>query len=351
MNGFRIPKSIAISWYFAHHAGHNGYKQILVHTKPQAVVGIDERQPPAVDRWHRAYPWLYEFRALFIHRRNACEVLHILYGETYFRFSPWLFGSVPVVVTFHQPPQLLLRRLTAGDETGRVSRVVHAVTRRRFRKISAAIIISEAQREVLEQFVPADRIHLIPLGASTLPLIEAESRLRCEPDPLAILTVGNWLRDWGFYFDFVDYCRNQHPDWRFRLVNRKLPSVWHQRVQEASNLVWLRDLDDEPLLQEYAAANCLFLPFLEATGNNTVNEALAMGCPVISNVDLGVPDEEAIVTRCEASQEAFSSAIARWQDASAQQRGDLRERSHRAVRSLDWSIVGAKTLDLYQSLL
>jgi len=346
-----LVQSIAISWYFSHHAGHNGYKQLLVHTKPFAVVGIDERQAMTVDSWLRSYPWLYEFRAARIHRRRPAQILHILYGETYFRFSPWFFGRVPVVVTFHQPPQRLLRLLTAGDETGRVSRVVHAITRRRFRKVAAAIIISEAQRAVLEQFVPADRIHLIPLGASTLPLIEAESCFRREPEPDAILTVGNWLRDWAFYFDFLEYCREHHPDWRFRLVNRNLPFVWHERVQAASNLSWLRNLEDQELLKEYTGANCLFLPLLEATGNNTVNEALAMGCPVISNVDLGVPDEEAIVTRCETSHEAFSSAIARWQDASAQQRSDLRERSQRAVKSLDWSIVGTKTLDLYQSLL
>ena len=346
-----MPKSIAISWYFAHHAGHNGYKQILVHTKPQAVVGIDERQPPAVDRWHRAYPWLYEFRAASAHRRNPCQVLHILYGETYFRFSPWLFGRVPVVATFHQPPQVLQRCLMAGDETGRVSRLVHRLTRRRFRKLSAAIIISEGQRAVLEEFVPSDRIHLIPLGASTLPLIEAESRLRREPEPNAILTVGNWLRDWAFYFDFVDHCRDHHPDWRFRLVNRNLPGIWHNRAQAASNLHWLQNLDDEALLTEYSGANCLFLPLLEATGNNTVNEALAMGCPVVSNVDLGVPEEQAIVTRCEKSHGGFSSAIARWQGATTEQRSDLRERSQHSVKSLDWSIVGEKTLNLYQSLL
>jgi glycosyltransferase involved in cell wall biosynthesis len=57
------------------------------------------------------------------------------------------------------------------------------------------------------------------------------------------------------------------------------------------------------------------------------------------------------VTRCEKSYGGFSSAIARWQDASAEQRRELRERSQRAVKSLDWSIVGGRTLDLYQSLL
>lgn len=51
MSPSKLPRSIAISRYFAHHAGHNGYKQILVHTKPSATVGIDERQPPEVDRW------------------------------------------------------------------------------------------------------------------------------------------------------------------------------------------------------------------------------------------------------------------------------------------------------------
>jgi glycosyltransferase involved in cell wall biosynthesis len=344
-------QSIAISWYFAHHAGHNGYKQILAYTNPLAVLGIDERQPVKSDHWHRSYPWLYEFRAARLHRKNPCQVLHILYGETYLRFSPWLFGKVPVVATFHQPPTVLERALLAGSQTGRVDHLVHRITRGRFRKLAAAIIISEEQREVLERFVPAERIHLISLGASTLTLIDAEKKFRRAPDPGTILTVGNWLRDWDFYFGFVDYCRNHHPEWRFSLVNRRLPTPLHEQARAAPNFHWLQNVDDEALLKAYTAAACLFLPLLEATGNNTVNEALAMGCPVVTNVSLGVPDEDLVVTHCEKSYAAFASAIATWQTASAHQRNQLREHSQRAVKSLDWSIVGEKTLILYQSLL
>jgi len=344
-------RSIAISWYFAHHAKHNGYKQILKYTQPLAVVGIDERQPAAAEPWHRKYPWLYEFKAARLHRRTPCQVLHILYGETYFRFSPWLLGRVPVVATFHQPPQHLLRRLSAGDETGRVSRFVHRLTRGRFKRLAAVIIISEEQREVLEKFVTPERIHLIPLGVSTLPLIEAEARLRCVPQAGEILTVGNWLRDWDFYFDFVDYCRQRHPDWHFSLVNRNLPSAWHARARTAVNLTWRENVDDEALLQAYATTSCLFLPLLEASGNNTVNEAMAMGCPVVTNARLGVPDEAAFVTNCEKSFDSFAAAITAWQTAGLLQRDEHREHSQRAVKSLDWSVTGEKTLDLYRSVL
>jgi glycosyltransferase involved in cell wall biosynthesis len=343
--------SIAISWYFLHHAEHNGYKQILKITRPWAVVGIDERMPRTADRLPRKYPWLYEFRAARLHKKNACQILHILYGETYFRFSPWLFAPTPIVATFHQPPQLLRQRLTLGDETGRISKIVHRLTKKRFEKLSAAIIISEEQRPVLEQFVPANRIHYIPLGASTLPLIEAESRLRQKVDHNFVLTVGNWLRDWEFYFGYLDYCRDQRPDWIFHLVNRNLPSKWHERACSTPNLKWDRDIDDESLLRAYAKASCVLLPLVEASGNNTVNEALAMGCPVVTNVPLGVPDEKNTITLVEKSFDAFSDAIATWQNCSIERRVELRSATQNAVRSLDWSIVGEKTISLYKSLI
>lgn len=343
--------SIAISWHFAHHAGHNGYKQILTHTKPLAIIGIDEREPVTVDRWHRRYPWLYEFRAAGIHRKTPCQVLHVLYGETYFRFSPWLFGSTPVVVTFHQPPELLKRNLAEGSGTGRVSKLIHRLTRARFKRLGAAIIISEEQRAVLADYMPSERIHHIPLGASTEILIEAELLHRRVADRQHVLTVGNWLRDWEFYFDFLDYCRLHHPTWRFSLVNRNLPASWHTRAMGCVNLEWHRNATDEQLFSLFADAGCLLLPLLEATGNNTVNEALAFGCPLVSNVLFGIPNSAALVTICEKTFESFAAGITLWENASEAQRMDYRKISQKSVRELDWKATAAKTLEVYQSLL
>jgi glycosyltransferase involved in cell wall biosynthesis len=345
------PRSIAISWYFAHHAGHNGYKQILAHTRPAAVLGIDERQPHMIGKWHRSYPWLYEFRAWRMHRKNPCEILHILYAETYLRFSPWLFGSTPVVATYHQPPTVLRKNLLRGSQTGRVSNLVHRLTRKRYQKLAAAIIISEDQRPVLEEFVDPGKIHLIPLGAPAGHLIGEEARLRRLRDPDHILTVGNWLRDWEFYFDFVSRCQSAQPTWRFTLISRNLPARWHACALAAPNLSWQRDASDEALLTAYAGANCLFLPLLEATGNNTVNEALAMGCPIVTNLPLGIPGEATLVTRCGKSPGDFTAAIERWRHASDSDHETYRQTAQDAVRQLDWSVTAASTLELYQSVI
>jgi glycosyltransferase involved in cell wall biosynthesis len=277
--------------------------------------------------------------------------LHILYAETYLRFSPWLFGSIPVVATYHQPPTVLRKNLLYGSQTGRISDLIHRVTRNRFKKISAAIIISEDQRPVLEEFVNPHKIHLVPLGASAEHLISQETRLRQLRDLDHILTVGNWLRDWEFYFDFVEHCRTSHPSWRFTLIARNLPPNWHARVKNASNISWERDAGDEALLSAYANANCLFLPLLETTGNNTVNEALAMGCPIVTNASLGIPDEVSLVTRCGKSKGEFIAAIERWRNASDSAREIYRLTAQNAVRQLDWSVTASKTLDVYQSVI
>lgn len=254
-------------------------------------------------------------------------------------------------MTFHQPPQVLRRNLLQGSQTGRISNLVHRLTRGRYHRLAAAIIISEDQRPVLEEYVAPKKIHLIPLGASTVTLIEAEGRLRRDPEPTHILTVGNWLRDWKFYLDFVDACRVKHPEWKFSLVNRNLPKEWHERAKAMPNLEWMRDVDDEVLLAAYAGAGCLFLPLIEATGNNTVNEALAMGCPIVTNVSLGIPNEAQLVTRCDKNLEDLASGIICWQSATPEERTRYRQNAQAAVKELDWSVTAAQTLGLYRSVI
>lgn len=344
-------KSLAISHSFAHHGKTSGYKRILDYTKPDTVFGIDESVDAGRQSWIKRYPWLCEFQAYFSQRSDKCDVVHLLYGETYYRFSPYLFRKTPLVATFHQPPERLRHALENGSETGRISRLVDRITRNRLASLSAAIIISEQQRAVLSEFMPGDRIHCIPLGAAATELIEQEKVLRRERDSSLILTVGNWLRDWDFYCSFVQLAQRERPNWRFVLVNRSLPKKYRERIKSYANLSFEDDVSDKGLLELYAGAGALFLPFKEATGNNTVNEALALGCPITTNVDLALPGPDGLTALFSRKPESALASLDQVLEFSEAARESLRHRTQTAVMSLDWSVMGSRTLELYQSLL
>lgn len=347
MSDFTPMRSIAITTYFAHHASFNGYKQILKYTQPQLILGVDERNAAAKAALATKYPWLHEWHAWRAHRARPVDVVHLLYAETYLRFSPWIF-RIPVVGTFHQPPDRLLRQLEHGDETGRVSAAVHALTKGRYRRLAAAIILSENQREVLARFVPADRIHLVPLGAATHELIAHFDALSVARQQSEVLTVGNWLRDWRYYFDFVRACQTMSPPLHFVLVNRNLPTEWHAAARSLPNMQWRENLSDQELLAQYARASAIFLPLREATGNNAVNEAMAAGCPIVTNVSLDCPAADDFIVVAPRAQDAMLAALHRVCGYDEQKRAALRTTTRKSLAELDWSETARRTLDVYR---
>lgn len=340
-------KSIAIRQHFAHHAKNAGYKRILDFTQPCLTLGIDERLPANSQRLLKRYEWLTEFQAAWFRLRSSVDIVHVLYAESYYRFSPWILLGCPVVATFHQPPERLNSQLLIGGGKGRASAWVHQLTSARFQYLDAAIIISENQREVLQQFIPADRIHHIPLGLDVSALRASEEQFRAERQQNLVLTVGNWLRDWDYYFGFIEYCLSEHPNYRFRLINRRLPGQYLARCKELPNLEYLADVDDDDLASNYAHCAALFLPLVEATENNTVNEAKAFGCPLVSNVSLS---ETAGMFLYDGGYAECLLALEHSLDLDESAMSSIKEAYDFEIKLLDWAEVGRRTMSLYVEL-
>lgn len=347
MTAASFVRSIAITSYFAHHASFNGYRQILSHTKPDAIFGVDERNPDRSDYWGDRYPWTHELRAWRWHRRNPTDVVHILYGEWYLYASPWLFGRTPVVATFHQPADQLNSLLRHGPQTGRVMSLAHTITRNRHSRLSAAIVLTQDQKDVLSAMMPADRIHVIPLGTAAHHLIRVFTAARVVRQPDLILTVGEWLRDWNCYFPFVRQCRDAAPHLRFVLINRKLPAQWHAEARSLGNLTWRENAPDEELLQCYSAAAALFLPLREATGNNAVNEAMAAGLPIVTTIPLQTPAPSGFVNVVPPDHHHMLSVILRVCDLPESQRQEMRNSTRTLLASRDWAQTAQHTMDVY----
>lgn len=344
------PRCLAVRSRYAHHAAGSGYRQILRYIEPVAEIGNDETAGRVPMLWKR-YPWLYEWNAWSIVHRRPIDVIHLLYAEEYFRFMKMLCPLTPVVATFHQPPEVLERELTHGDVMGRLFKLTHGLTRSRFQKLDAAIVTNPNQIAPLSRFVPAERIHHIPLGAAVRELLAVSNALPEPPSRHDILTVGNWRRDWRYYFAFIEWCRANAPDLRFTLVNRKLEPQWIARAGAMRNLRYLPATTDETLYSLYHEAAVQFLPFEGVAGNNSVNEGLAFGCPIVTNARLPFIGCDAFSSEVPLEHEACRVGLRRFVEMATNERRKMQATARAAIEQLDWAVIAARTIEVYRSVM
>ena len=271
----KSPKIIAIRTVFNHHAKHSGYRQILKYIRPAKVYGINEKEPNK-NYLLRRYRFLYEIIAKVYSDPKKINLVHIMYGEEYYRLSNILFKSIPIVVTFHQPPKILKNEITKGNFSGRVMGFLHKINKNRFKKISAAIVVNENQKSILSRVIPKSKIHVLPLGLNFnyLNNFRIENKIKRQN---IILTVGNWQRDWNFYFEFVKKMQIQKPEFQFILINRVLPQEYLLKIKKYKNLKYFFNASTKQLYTYYLKSKIQFLPFLGSTANNSINESIALG--------------------------------------------------------------------------
>ncbi len=340
---------LAIRTAFSHHGKHTGYKELLNHTKPVEVLGNDENKKLI---WpFSSYHFLYEFRAKMRRLSVDFDLVHILYGENYYRFSKFLFPNLPVVVTYHQPCEILRREVLHGDGMGRVAGFTHRITRSRLAKADAVILTSKDQLPAISDVVADERVHVIPLGANVRRLIELSRKQHVNAGHDYILTVGNWKRDWNFYFSFIEHCRVVRPKWKFKLVNRKLGEDWRKLAITLPNLQLLDSVDDDALNDLYQNAAVQFIPFVSAAGNNAVNESLALGCPIVSNIQYDMPDSSLFYKIADNTNESFVHAIDDIMNWPVGLRTQASAASQNAAMAFDWSTIAAKTMQVYEMAL
>lgn len=344
-------KVFAILTRFLHHKPDGGYKRLLSEFEeiPDLQVtefGNDETNElfprTRIDKLQSRYKWLAEWRAWKYAMTEQPDLVHIMYGEEYFRFGHRLFTGTPLIATFHQPSDVLDRELRQGDHGGRIAGFAHRINKNRFQSLAAAIVTNPDQKVVLEQFMPEDKIHVIPLGVDVRASVATNDSARN-----GILTLGNWFRDWDLYLKVVE----RMPAQQFHLVNRQLPSEVADKVGSLPNCTYHKDIGDTALHELIHRCHSAFLPLKKLAGSNALLELLAGGLPIImSNANAGV------------WRQYSPECVALFESNNVEQAVKLLEQkigstsfAHRAecieiAKSFSWESAAERTYQLYQNL-
>jgi glycosyltransferase involved in cell wall biosynthesis len=347
-------KVLAIRTDFIHHGEDSGYKQILKFTHPYKVIGINERDGLNHNsKLYLKYPWLFEFSALKY--RKEIDLIHILYGEDYFRWATSLFKNIPVVVTFHQPAELLEKDVITGDYRGRVGKLTHNLNKNRFTNLAAAIITNISQKEVLKKVLPENKIHYIPLG------IHLDEMNKKFSDYISthtnrtikrgtIITVGNWLRDWDFYIEVVKECKNL----KFILVNRMLDEKYKNRVSDFPNLTYLENIPDDKLFNYFLESDVQFMPLAAMAGSNAFIQGMALGCPLVIT-DLGensmLNHNLSISVYKKGNVADCVQKIQKVLDLPVEKLLELKHLANSYASSYSWEKIAKKTIELYKQVI
>jgi glycosyltransferase involved in cell wall biosynthesis len=231
--------------------------------------------------WYKLSDLNAELRALPGCLVGGTRIVHFLDAEHSAQYLPAVLRRARVargrtVATYHQPPELL-----DGLVSGHVVAELDHVT-----------VVSPTQLDYFRQFLPADRVEVVPHGIDTdffVPRAGArdDGVFRC-------ISVGHWLRDWDAVGAVARAFRGRR-DVEFHVV-----TTHPTGLEGVENVIIHRGVSDDALARLYQQADVLFLPLTGATANNALLEGIASGLPVLSTdlpaVRAYLPGREAILT-------------------------------------------------------
>ncbi|GAB4550955.1 MAG: hypothetical protein Tsb0014_45370 [Pleurocapsa sp.] len=268
--------------------------------------------------------------------KGRVDILHYLDGEHSLQYLPSLISKLrtnqhrtPIVANFHLPPA----KLSTWVNTD----ILHRLDR--------AIVLCPEQRTYFEQYLPKEKISLIPHGIDTeyfQPAIQPNKQYKFK-----CLTVGLMLRDYNAVFAVAKKLED-YSDLEFHIVSSKV-----KLTSEAKNIRLHKNIDDAALLKLYQESNVLFLPLIAATANNVLLEGIACGLPIVStqlsSIATYVPGPEAILIE-DNNPEAFAEAVLSLyrQPEKCQQMSEL---ARQRAMELSWTKIARKYEDLYSQLI
>lgn len=216
---------------------------------------------------------------------------------------------------------------------------------RHFSRLEHAIVVSTIQMEHMEKIVGKGRVSFVPYAVDAdyfQPACHREDRkLRCT-------CVGQHLRDYESLEKIVRRVTATLPEVEFYVIGANSKFNY---LRDVPGIVFKRNIPDEEYRAILQQTDLLVLPLLDSTSVTTVNESLACGVPVLTNVG-GISDylneDCAIQFRVGDVDAMASAAIDLLRDDATRQR--MSQKARERGLALHWPKSARRMRAVYDSL-
>ncbi len=178
------------------------------------------------------------------------------------------------ILFFHQPPSWLKLNWSDFDVLN---------------NFAAIVTLSESNKKFfqIQTVIPVLLIkHGVDLSFFNLKNYQNKGKTK------QILFVGSWLRDFEMLLKVTQLLNQENFNFVLNCVipRKDRHNMDLIRLGTFSNVNFYADLSAEELRTAYQTNDLFFLPLIDSTANNGMNEALACGLPVVATNIGGVPD-------------------------------------------------------------
>ncbi len=243
-----------------------------------------------------------------------------------------VFQSLPselkkrIIIFVHQPPSWFKLNWKDLNE---------------FSKLGAVITLSSEQTKFFKD-VSTTRIYQINHGVR-LDFFKPPLDYQFPKQP-TIVFVGHWLRDISTFERSIRLIKKEIPNLK---INCVVP--WNARerleflkISVNEEVSWFADLSNEDLLKLYQEASLMFLPLIDSTANNAMNEAIACGLPIVTTKIGGTSDylTTDFASFCEPDDHIHhANEVIKWLELIEQNKVNRSIIRRHAEEKLDWQII------------
>lgn len=322
-----LPLLVNVNW--AHHA--NGGYGALTRFVPSSV--LEYPSPPRgtsrVDGVRRVLD-IARFNGEVHRSAKNAALVHLLYADTTVLPEMLRARYERVFCTVHLP-------LAPDRSTRAADRLRDQVLDR----ANGIVVLSSEQVQRARERFPRARIAYIPHGLD----VGAFPTSPPKADRPSFAIVGANLRDWVTLNTVLKAVIAEKPDWRFHLVG--VPAEWARNWAIHESVVWHGRLTSDEYLSLLGQCWGILLAVRDATANNAILEAHAMGTTVVATDLSSIRDYACETTRLFRSPEealVFLSELEGLNDATRMGESEL---SRLAAQRFDWPRIADEVTAFY----
>ena len=109
---------------------------------------------------------------------------------------------------------------------------------------------------------------------------------------IKMLFVGSWLRDFEILYKVTEHLVLKGISFQLNCIipRKDRENVYLIKLSRMDQVNFFSDLSEDDLRQMYQTHHLLFLPLIDSTANNAMNEAMASGLPIVTGNFGGTAD-------------------------------------------------------------